>query len=58
MFQPKRENDLSDTVNTALKQIEDINYEAALIARGISAERIRKYGFAFRGKEVFIGKMK
>ena len=58
VFQPKKEKDLSDTVNTALKQIEDMNYEAALIARGFPPERIRKYGFAFRGKEVLIGKMK
>lgn len=58
VFQPKKEKDLSDTVNTALKQIEDMNYEAALIARGFPSERIRKYGFAFRGKEVLIGKMK
>lgn len=52
----KRENDLSDTVNTVLKQIEDMNYEVALIARGIPVEFIRKYGLAFRGKEVLIGK--
>lgn len=25
------------------------------IEQGIGAERIRKYGFAFRGKEVLIG---
>lgn len=56
VFQPKNEKDLSDTVNTALKQIEDRNYETSLIARGIPVERIRKYGFAFRGKEVLIGK--
>ena len=47
VFQLKKKKDLSDTVNTALKQIEDMNYEAALIARGIPVGRIRKYGFAF-----------
>lgn len=58
VFQPKKERDFSDTVNTALKQIEDMNYEDALLARGIPVEHIRKYGFAFRGKEVQIGKRK
>lgn len=28
---------------------------AVLIAKGIKKEKIRKYGFAFRGKEVLIG---
>lgn len=31
------------------------NYDADLLARGISAEKIRHYGFAFKGKEVLIG---
>nr|WP_296461053.1 hypothetical protein [uncultured Acetatifactor sp.] len=30
-------------------------HAAALEARGIPAERIRKYGFAFQGKKVLIG---
>ena len=49
------EKELSDTVASALAQIEEQNYEAGLIARGIPKDRIRKYGFAFCGKKVLIG---
>jgi len=49
------EADLKETVNAALKQIEEKQYEAGLIARGFAPEQIRKYGFAFEGKKVLIG---
>lgn len=52
---PEEKTTLRDTVQDALKQIEEKKYETALIQRGIPADRIRKYGFAFEGKKVLIG---
>ena len=49
------EKTLQDTVQMALRQIEDKNYDADLIALGIGSDRIRHYGFAFEGKKVLIG---
>lgn len=52
---PKREKTLEDSLQVALKQIEDKKYAEMLVERGVQQDRIRKYGFVFDGKEVLIG---
>lgn len=55
VFDKESEKKLEDTVQAALKQIEDKFYDEELISQGIVKERIRHYGFAFEGKKVLIG---
>lgn len=52
---PEEEKKLSQTVEAALQQIEAKNYATELLDKGITADRIRKYGFAFCGKTVLVG---
>ena len=54
VINPRKENSLEETVEAALKQIEDRNYDAELINRGVNKENIHHYGFAFKSKEVLI----
>ena len=57
LFSSKRgEKSLEDTAANALKQIEEKKYDTELLDQGIPAERILKYGFAFKGKEYLIRK--
>lgn len=51
---PHSEKTLQDTAQAALQQIKVKNYDACILAGGISKQRIRHYGFAFEGKNVLI----
>ena len=49
------EGTLQDTVVAALAQIEEKKYDTRLVEKGVPADKIYKYGFAFEGKTVLIG---
>ena len=51
----KKETDLEQTVEAALRQIDEKKYDEDLKELGFKEENIRKYGFAFEGKNVLIG---
>ncbi len=54
VFNKRRDRTLEDTLAAALGQIEEKGYAFSLLAEGIPAGKIRRYGFAFQGKEVLI----
>ena len=54
VINPRKENSLEETVEAALQQIKEKDYDAELIKRGVDKENIHHYGFAFKGKEVLI----
>ena len=54
VFNPRKEQSIEETLASALAQIEKKQYETTLISKGILKEKIRKYGFAFEGKNVLI----
>lgn len=49
------EETLEDTLAAAHRQIAEKKYETELVSRGFAPEKIRSYGFAFRGRECLIG---
>ena len=51
----RKEANLEETLAAAKKQIEEKQYAAELISRGIAEERIHSYGLVFEGKQVLIG---
>ena len=55
VFDPKKEADLEETVQAALRQMEEKKYGQVLEAHGLKGEHIRMYGLAFEGKNVLIG---
>lgn len=55
VYDAEDESTLDDTVSAALCQIKEKHYAGALEAEGIAPEKIRSYGFAFKGKKVLIG---
>ena len=55
VYDPDTEKSLPDTVEAALQQIQEKQYDTELRELGIQNEQIRHYGFAFEGKKVLIG---
>ena len=48
------EQSLTETAGAALARIEEKQYANSLLAKGVPADKIYKYGFAFEGKNVRI----
>ena len=56
VYDEEDEQSLKETAQAALTQIEEKQYAATLLAKGVPEDKIYKYGFAFEGKNVLIEK--
>lgn len=54
IHRPRKESSLVETAQNALRQINEKEYSANMVAQGIDAHNIYKYGIAFKGKDVWI----
>lgn len=52
---PEEEESLQETVQAALMQIQEKQYDAELSELHIKSNQIHHYGFAFEGKKILIG---
>ena len=55
MHDPEEEESLQETVQAALMQIQEKQYDAELSELHIKSNQIHHYGFAFEGKKILIG---
>ncbi len=54
VYRPRREGDITESANEALKQIAEKAYDTSLLQRGIKKDNIHTFGIAFHGKEVWV----
>jgi len=54
---PKREKTLKQALKVGLQQIQNENYAQILLEDGVPKENIKKFAFAFKGKDVLVGEI-
>ena len=54
IYNERKESNIDEAADAALKQIYEKRYKEDLLQRGVSEDRIYCYGVAFKGKQVVI----